>query len=60
MTATPLLTLEQAAAHLAVKPVFLRRLVRERRVRHVKIGKFVRFRLADLDSLVESGLREPL
>ncbi len=49
-----------AAAHLGVTVAFIRRLVLERRVRYYKVGKFVRFRPADLDAFVEAGRQEPV
>lgn len=60
MSPQPLLTLDQAAELLAVKPGFLRRLVREHRITHVKVGKFVRFRPGDLEAFIEAGRREAL
>ena len=56
----PLLDIAGAAAHLGVSEAFVRRLVLERRVRYFKVGKFVRFRPADLDAFVEAGRREPV
>ena len=55
-----LLDVAGAAAYLGVTPAFVRRLVLERRVRYFKLGKFVRFRRADLDAFVEAGRREPV
>jgi excisionase family DNA binding protein len=54
-----LLDVSGAAAYLGVNEAFVRRLVLERRVRYYKVGKFVRFRLADLDAFVDSGCMEP-
>lgn len=50
-----LLDIAQAAAYLGVRERFMRRLVAERRVPFVKIGKFVRFTRGDIDELVSSG-----
>ena len=55
-----LLDVAGAAAHLGVTEPFVRRLVLERRVRYFKLGKFVRFRAADLDAFVEAGRHEPV
>ncbi|MDP8937002.1 MAG: helix-turn-helix domain-containing protein [Actinomycetota bacterium] len=55
----PLLDVEGAAAYLGVSQPFVRRLVLERRVRYYKVGKFVRFRSADLDAFVNAGRTEP-
>ena len=49
-----------AAAHLGVTVAFVRRLVLEKRVRYYKVGKFVRFRPADLDAFVEAGRQDPV
>lgn len=57
---TPLLDIAAAAAHLGVSEVFIRRLVLEKRIRYYKVGKFVRFRPADLEAFVEAGRREPV
>jgi excisionase family DNA binding protein len=49
-----------AATYLGVTEAFVRRLVLERRVRYFKLGKFVRFRTADLDAFIEAGRHEPV
>jgi excisionase family DNA binding protein len=49
-----------AAAHLGVSQAFVRRLVLERRVRYFKVGKFVRFRIVDLNAFVEAGRQDPV
>lgn len=53
----PLLDIEGAAEHLSVSPHFIRRLVRERRVPFVKLGRLVRFDPADLEAYIEAGRR---
>ncbi|MCP4965341.1 MAG: helix-turn-helix domain-containing protein [bacterium] len=45
-----MLTIDEAAERLNVSVRFVRRLVAERRVPYLKIGKFVRFDQDDLDS----------
>lgn len=55
-----LLTTDQATDYLSVRPGYLRRLVRERRIRHVKVGRFVRFDLRDLDGFIDGGRVDPL
>jgi excisionase family DNA binding protein len=55
-----LLDVAGAATYLGVTEAFVRRLVLERRVRYYKLGKFVRFRPADLDAFVEAGRHEPV
>jgi excisionase family DNA binding protein len=54
-----LLDVAGAAQYLGLTVVFVRRLVMERRIRYYKLGKFVRFRISDLDSFVEGGRMEP-
>jgi excisionase family DNA binding protein len=44
------LNIDEAAGYLNVTVRFMRRVVAERRVRHYKVGKFVRFDPADLDA----------
>ena len=55
-----LLDVAGAATYLRVTEAFVRRLVLERRVRYYKLGKFVRFRPADLDAFIEAGRHEPV
>ncbi len=52
---TPLLTVAEAAVYLAVKPSYVRHLVREQRIASYRVGKFVRLRPADLDAYLEAG-----
>jgi excisionase family DNA binding protein len=51
----PLIDIDQVAARLGVTPRFVRRLVDERRIPFHKIGKFVRFDPADIDSYIVRG-----
>jgi excisionase family DNA binding protein len=44
-----------AAAYLGVSPRFIRRLVAERRVTFVRLGRHLRFDLADLDRFIDAG-----
>ncbi len=55
----PLLDYAAAAAYLGATQSFLRRLVLEKRVRYYKVGKFVRFRVEDLDAFVDEGRVDP-
>lgn len=55
----PLLDYPGAAAYLGATQSFLRRLVLEKRVRYYKVGKFVRFRIEDLDAFVNEGRVDP-
>ena len=50
-----LCSINEAAEHLGVSVRFVRRLVAERRIRHVKVGRFVRFDLMDLEAFVVAG-----
>jgi excisionase family DNA binding protein len=50
-----LLTVEQAADYLHTGERFIRRLIAERRIAYVKIGKFVRFQRSALDAFIEAG-----
>ncbi len=53
MNPEPLLDTDQAAERLNVTPRFIRRLIAQRRIDYLKIGKFVRFHPAELDSWIE-------
>ena len=53
--ADPLLTVAQAGEYLGTGERFVRRLVTERRIPYVKLGKYVRFERSALDAFVESG-----
>ena len=55
-----LLSVAEAAAHLGVAEAFVRRLVLQRRVRFYKVGRYVRFRIADLNAFVEAGRQDPV
>ncbi|MEM9131470.1 MAG: helix-turn-helix domain-containing protein [Actinomycetota bacterium] len=64
MEPQPLLNIEQAAKRLGVDVRFVRRLVFEKRLPYVKVGKFVRFEPSDIeawiaDRRVESDYRRP-
>ncbi len=48
-----LLDIDGAADYLNVSPRFIRRLVAQRRVNYLKIGKFVRFDQDELDGWVQ-------
>jgi excisionase family DNA binding protein len=48
------LTAEQAAAYLQLKSAkSIRNLVADRRLAHYKLGRFLRFKRADLDAFIE-------
>jgi excisionase family DNA binding protein len=53
-----LLTMEEAADRLGTSVRFVRRLVAERRIAHVKVGRHVRISETDLAGFVAAGRRE--
>jgi excisionase family DNA binding protein len=56
-TTTPtrrIVDIDGAAEHLTVTVRFLRTLVAERRIPHLKVGKFLRFDLDDLDTWLDT------
>jgi excisionase family DNA binding protein len=55
-----LLTIDEAAVFLNTKPRFPRRLVAERRIRFVKVGRFVRIPESALREFIAAGLVEPM
>jgi excisionase family DNA binding protein len=50
-----LLTVEQAAERLGTSVRFVRRLVFERRIAYVKVGRHVRIATRDLDAFIDAG-----
>lgn len=48
-----LLDVDSAASYLGVTPRWVRRAVAERRIPHVKVGRYVRFDPADLKAYLE-------
>jgi excisionase family DNA binding protein len=50
-----LLTVDEAAERLGVKPRFVRRLIAEKRIPYVKLGSHVRIDSDDLDRFVDAG-----
>ncbi|MFJ4571135.1 helix-turn-helix domain-containing protein [Streptomyces sp. NPDC088846] len=52
-TTDPLLTVEQAAERLGTGVRFIRRLVQERRIRYVKLGKPVRIPESAIATYIE-------
>ena len=51
----PLMSVEQAGEYLGTGPRFIRRLITERRISFVKVGKYVRLERATLDAFVDAG-----
>lgn len=54
-----LLDINRAAERLGRDPSFLRRLVTQRQIRFYKVGRLLRFDVADLDELIDSSCVEP-
>ncbi|MEQ7124863.1 excisionase family DNA-binding protein [Actinopolymorpha sp. B11F2] len=55
-----LLSIDQAAEVLGTTSRFPRRLVAERRIRFVKVGRHVRIPAAALQEFIDSGTVEPV
>ncbi|GAA0552382.1 excisionase family DNA binding protein [Actinomadura hallensis] len=55
-----LLTVAEAAEYLNTSERFPRRLIEERRIRFVRVGRFVRIPESALREFVASGLVEPV
>lgn len=52
---TQLLTVEQAAAYLGTGERFVRRLIAQRRIPFIKLGKHVRLERSALDHFIDVG-----
>lgn len=50
----PLMDIDELAAYLGVTESFVRRLIHERRIPFHKIGKFIRFRHADIETWIQA------
>jgi excisionase family DNA binding protein len=55
-----LLTVEAAAERLSTSPRFIRRLITERRIEFVKVGRHVRISESALDEFIDAGRVAPL
>ena len=55
-----LLTVEDAARVLGTGTRFTRRLIAERRIRFVRVGKYVRIPQSALDAFIASGIVEAM
>ncbi len=51
----PLLTVPEAGDYLGTGERFVRRLITERRIAYVKLGKYVRLQRSVLDAFVDAG-----
>lgn len=59
-SADRLLTVEAAAERMSTSVRFVRRLIAERRIAFVKLGRHVRLTEADVAAFIESGRITPL
>lgn len=55
-----LLTVDEAAELLNVKPRFARRLIAERRIRYTHVGRHVRIPESAVRYMIEAGMVEPI
>ena len=55
-----LLTLEEAAEILNTKPRFPRRLVAERRIRFIRVGRHIRIPESALREFIDAGTVQPV
>jgi excisionase family DNA binding protein len=55
-----LLTVDEAAGLLNVKPRFARRLIAERRIRFTHVGRHVRIPESAVRELIQAGMVEPV
>jgi excisionase family DNA binding protein len=60
MTAERLLTVEAAVQRLSTSPRFVRRLIAERRIEFVKVGRHVRISETVLTEFIRSGVVKPM
>ena len=60
MTAGRLLTVEAAAELMSTSPRFVRRLIAERRIEFVKLGRHVRISESALNDFIKSGVVKPM
>ena len=60
ITSGRLLTVEAAADYMSTSVRFVRRLIAERRIEFVKVGRHVRISESALANFIESGRVEPL
>ena len=54
------LTVQDAAEYLSTSERFVRRLIAERRIRFYRVGRHIRFSVADLRAFVAAGCVEPI
>lgn len=51
----PLLTVAEAGDYIGTGERFIRRLIAQRRITYVKLGKYVRLQRSILDEFIEAG-----
>ncbi len=56
----PMLNIAQVAELLCTPERFVRRLVAERRIGFTKVGRYVRFTLADVEQFTNAGRVDPI
>ncbi|MCZ2857445.1 helix-turn-helix domain-containing protein [Blastococcus sp. VKM Ac-2987] len=59
-SADPLLSCGEVAERLGTGERFVRRLVAERRLRYVKVGKYVKFRREDVEAWIAAQMVDPV
>jgi excisionase family DNA binding protein len=59
-TANRLLTVEAAAEHMSTSVRFIRRLIAERRIEFVRVGRHVRISETALAEFIDAGRVEPM
>jgi len=59
-SSSALLTVDAAAERLSTSPRFIRRLIAERRIEFVKVGRHVRISESALADFIDAGRVEPL
>jgi excisionase family DNA binding protein len=55
-----LLTVQEAAEQMSTSVRFIRRLIAERRITYVKLGRHVRIAETDIAAFIEAGRVQPL
>lgn len=55
-----LLTVEQTAERMSTSVRFIRRLIAERRIAYVKLGRHVRIAETDIAAFIEAGRVQPM
>ena len=60
LPADQLLTVEEAAERMRTKPRFIRRLIAERRIEYVKVGRHVRISESALAAFIAAGRVQPM